>query len=148
MNPFVHSDSSHPYIKKSRIRTGDIYFLSYAKPESKYYETFVPLVNGIIHVVCKILRNIIASAAEAEVGTLFVNAQDVAPIRTTLIEMNHLQPITTIQVENSTAVVIANKEIKHRMYKAMDTRFYWIQCRIKQDQFIIHWKPGKDKLGE
>ena len=69
-------------------------------------------MNGIIHVVCKILRNSMASAAEAELVFLFVNAQDVATIMTTFIEMNHPQPTTMIQVENPTAVVIANGAIK------------------------------------
>ena len=42
-------------------------------------------MNGIIHVVCKILWNVVASSPEAELGLLFVNAQDTAPTRTTLI---------------------------------------------------------------
>ena len=54
-----------------------------------YYKTFVPLMNGIIHVVCKILRDLMASAAEAELVSLFDNDQDVAPISNTLFEINH-----------------------------------------------------------
>ena len=49
-----------------------------------------------------------ASATEAELGTIFVNGQDVVPIRTTLHEMNHPQPPTHIQVDNVTAVEITN----------------------------------------
>ena len=52
------------------------------------------------------------SAAEAEYGALFLNGQAAAPNRTTLIEMHHPQPPTPIQVDNSIAVVIANKSIK------------------------------------
>ena len=33
------------------------------------------------------------------------------------------------------------------MSKAMGMLFYWICCRIKQDQFIVYWNPGKDNLG-
>ena len=73
--------------------------------------------------------------------------QDAEPIRTTLVEMNHPQPPTPIQVENSTAVGISNKAIKQRMSKAMDIRFYRIWYRIKQEQFIVYWNPGKDNLG-
>ena len=61
-------------ITKARSRAGVIHFLSDAKPESSDYKTFVPLMNGIIHVVCKILWNAMASTAEAELGFLFVNA--------------------------------------------------------------------------
>ena len=79
--------------------------------------------------MCKILRNIMASAAEAEYGSLLLNGQAALPIRTTLIEMNHTHPPTLIQVDNSTSVGIANKSIKKRS-KAMDIRFHWIHDRI------------------
>ena len=54
--------------------------------------------------MCKILRNIMASAAEAEYGALFLNGKAAVPIRTPLIEMHHPQPPTPIQVEIPTAV--------------------------------------------
>ena len=59
---YVHSYASYLFIKKPRIRSGGIHFLSDSKPNSNYYKTFVPLVNGIIHVVYKILWNVMASA--------------------------------------------------------------------------------------
>ena len=71
---YVHSDASYLSITKARSRSGGIHFLSDAKPESSDYKTFVPLMNGIIHVVYKILRNFMASAVEAELGSLIVNA--------------------------------------------------------------------------
>ena len=49
-----------------------------------------------------------ASAAEAELGSIFVNAQDAALIRTTLIDTNHQKPTTLIKLDNSTPVGIAN----------------------------------------
>ena len=103
-------------------------------------------MNGIIHVVCKILKNFMASFAEAELVFLFFNAQYAAPISTTLIEMNHSQPQTLIQVENFTAAIIATDATKQRMPKSTDMWLYWIWCRMKQDQFSIYWKPGKDNL--
>ena len=69
-------------------------------------------MNRIIHVVYKILQNFMASAAEAELGSLFFNDKYAAPIWTKLIEMNHPQPPTPIQVENYTSVVIYNEAIK------------------------------------
>ena len=53
--------------------------------------------------------NIMASADEAEYGTLFVNVQTAGPILTTLAEMAWKQGPTAIQVDNSTAVGIAIK---------------------------------------
>ena len=53
-------------------------------------------MNGIIHVLCKILRNVMASAEEAGLDLLFVNTQDAAPIRTRLIQMIHSPTQTSI----------------------------------------------------
>ena len=59
-----------------------------------------PTLNEIVYVVNKILRNIMASAAEAELGALFLKCQDSVPIRITLEEMGHAQPPTPVQVDN------------------------------------------------
>ena len=83
----------------------------------------MPTTNGILLVVCKIMRNIMTSAAEAKYGTIFVNTQIDVPIRTTLSEMVWKQGPTAIQVDNSTAVSIATKEFLQNKSKAMDMRF-------------------------
>ena len=44
----------------------------------------MPTNNGILLAVCKIIHNIMASAADAEYGTIFINAQTAVPIHTTL----------------------------------------------------------------
>ena len=77
------------------------------------------------------MRNIMASAAEAEYGTIFVNAQTAVPIRTTISEMGWKQGPTAIQVDNYTSVGITTKEFRQKKSKAMDMRFYWINNRIK-----------------
>ena len=89
-----------------------------------------------------------ASETEAEYGAMFLNDQAAVPIRTTLIEMHHPHPPTPIQVDNSTAVGIANKSIKQKRSKAMDTRFHWIHDRILQEHFHVFWKPGPTNLGD
>ena len=83
-----------------------------------------------------------ASAAEAELGALFLNCQEAVPIRITLEEMGHTQRPTPVQVDNSTVLGIATGTIKQRKSKAMDMRFYWIRDRKNQKQFNIYWKPG------
>ena len=82
-----------------------------------------------------------SSAAEAELGALFINAKEAVPILTTLIEMNWPQPTIPIQVDNSIGVGIANRTIKQKMSKTMDMRFYWVIDRIKQGQFRILQNP-------
>ena len=80
-----------------------------------------------------------ASAAEAEYFALFLNGQANVPIWTT-------EPPIPIQVDNATAVGIANKIIKKNVSKSIDMRFHWIQYRILQRHFNVFWKPGPTNL--
>jgi hypothetical protein len=88
------------------------------------------------------------SAAEAEIGASYVNGQEAIPLRTALEELGHPQPPTPMQVDNTTAVGFANDTIKQKRSKAIDMRFYWIQDRARQGQFLIYWRPGSQNLGD
>ena len=107
-----------------------------------------PPNNGAIHTTCNILKNVMASAAEAETAALFHNTQHGAMIRTILEEMGHPQPPTPVQTDNSTAVGLANGTIRQRKSKAMDMRFYWVQDRVKQGQFLVYWNKGSTNRGD
>ena len=94
------------------------------------------------------MHNIMASAAEAEYGTIFINAQTLVPIHTNLSEMGWTQGPTAIRVGNSAAVRIATKEFRQKKSKAMDMQFYWINYRIEQGQFRVLWRPIPENLGD
>ena len=76
-----------------------------------------------------------ASAAEAEVGALFANAQLAAPLRVTLEELGHPQPATPMKTDNSAANGILNGTVKQQRSKAIDMRFCWLKDRAEQGQF-------------
>ena len=97
---WVHSDAYYLSFPKARSRSGGMKFLCDKPPSPNNPANFEPTLNGIVYVVCKILCNIIASAAEAELGALFLNCQEAVPTRITLKEMGHPQPTTPVQVEN------------------------------------------------
>ena len=120
----IHSDASYLSVSQARIRASGVHFLSEVPPNPNNTEYFLPTVNGILLVMCKIMRKIMASSAEAEYGTIFVNAQKAVPIRTTITKMGWKQGSTAIQVENSTAVGITTKEFLQKKSKAIDMRFY------------------------
>jgi hypothetical protein len=136
----VHSDASYLSETKARSRVGGYFFLGNG--------TVNPPLNGAIHVVCQILPNVMASAAEAEVGGLFVNGQTACPLRTTLEELGHPQPPTIIVTDNACAQGIANETVKQKRSKAIDMRFYWIRDRVKQNQFEIVWQKGSENLAD
>jgi hypothetical protein len=102
----VHSDASYLSKSKARSCAGGIFFLS--SFPSTAANAPPPKFNGAIHIVSSIMRNVLSSATEAEVGACFHNAQDACPLRVTLKEMNWPQPPTPIQVDNSCAHGIIN----------------------------------------
>jgi hypothetical protein len=85
------------------------------------------LTNGSILIIIKILKHIMSSEAEAEIGSVFLNAKEATILRTTLEEeMGHSQPPTQLQTDNTTAMGNSNDTTKHRYTRAMDMRFYWV----------------------
>ena len=63
---------------------------------------------------CSILKNVAASAAEDELGALFLNAKEAKILRLTLEELGYPQPPTKIHVDNTTATGIVNNTIKRQ----------------------------------
>ena len=133
----LHSDASYLSEPGARSRAGGYFFLSdTASPKT------TPPFNGAVFVLSNIMKNVMASAAEAELGALFFNAREAIPIRNTLREMGHPQPPTPITTDNACAAGIANDTVKQKRSKAIDMRFYWIRDRVKQGQFCVRWAPG------
>ena len=48
------------------------------------------------------IKAVMSSAAEAELGALYMNAKTAVPIQKTLEEMGHKRPLTPMQTDNST----------------------------------------------
>ena len=100
-------------------------------------------MNGAVHVLCKVMKEVLSSASEAEFGALFHNGKDACPIRNTLLALGHKQPATPIVTDNSTACGIATDTITQKRSKAIDMRFYWIRDRVRQGQFVVYWRRGE-----
>jgi hypothetical protein len=75
-------------------------------------------------IVSKVLKHVISSAAESEIGAVFINAKEGAVLRTTLEELGHRQPQAPMETDNTTATGYGNGTIKQKRTKAMDMRFY------------------------
>ena len=68
----------------------------------------MPLGNDPIHVKCRIMRNVMASSTEAELGGLFENCQKLTSMRNALVEMGHSQPQKPVETENAASNRIVN----------------------------------------
>ncbi|MBM5801495.1 MAG: hypothetical protein FJ077_11840 [Cyanobacteria bacterium K_DeepCast_35m_m2_023] len=131
----VHSDAGYCNEKKSRSRAGGHFFLSNGDDNSPN--------NGAVLTIATIIKAVMSSAAEAELGALYLNAKEAIFLRQILTEMGHPQPRTPIQTDNSTAAGVVNSTIQPKRTKAMDMRFHWLRDREAQGQFKIYWRPGK-----
>jgi hypothetical protein len=136
----IHSDASYLSEPKARSRAGGHFFLSDGTDEAPN--------NGAILNISQIIKSVMSSAAEAELGALYINAREAVPCRTLLHEMGHQQPPTPIQTDNSTALGVVTNNILPRRTKAMDMRFWWLRDRDEQEQFRYFWRPGTTNRGD
>jgi hypothetical protein len=113
----IHSDASYLSVSNARSRLGGLFFLGNTSPEQD-------MLNGSILNVAVVIKNVVASAAESEVGACFHNAQSGALLRVTLTELGHTQPLTLLRTDNSTAFGILNETIKQKQSKAMDMGYH------------------------
>jgi hypothetical protein len=104
--------------------------------------------NGSMLTLSTILRMVVASAAEAEIGALFFNSKEGVNIRNILKEMGHPQLDMPMQTDNTAAHGILHGMCKQQRSKAIDMRFYWVRDRAQQGQFDIGWGPSAQNLGD
>jgi hypothetical protein len=137
----IHSDASCLSVYNARSRLGGLLFLGSRSLEQ---DTF----NGSILNVEAVFKNVVASTAESEAGACFHNAQSGAPFRVTLTELGHTQTPTPLRTDSSTVFGIVNKTIKQKRSKEMDMRYHWLTDRVRQTQFDVYWRPGRENLGD
>ena len=76
-----HSDASYLSKTKARTRVGGHFFMSDNSAN--------PPNNGAVITVPQVIKAVMSTAAEAEVGALFINCREAIPARHTLEEMGH-----------------------------------------------------------
>jgi hypothetical protein len=89
-----------------------------------------------------------SSAAEAEIGALYLNAREAIYLRQILVEMGHPQPPTPIQTDNTSAEGLVNHKIQPKQSKAMDMCFHWLRDCEQREQFCFYWRPGGGNLAD
>ncbi len=135
----IHSDASYLSAHRACSRAGGYFFLG----SFPVYGDPIKL-NGAIHITCTILKLIVASAAEAELGALFLNAQEAKVLQLTLLELDHPQPPTPIHIDNTITVGIINNTIKCQCFSAMEMRYFWLLDGKTQKYFKFYYQPGQE----
>jgi hypothetical protein len=63
----------------------------------------IPTNKGVVLNIFQIIKAVMLSAAEAELGAFFINVKMAVSMQQTLKELGHPQPHTPIQTDNSKA---------------------------------------------
>ena len=98
--------------------------------------------------IAHIIKHVMSSATEAELGALYIMAREAVYIRIVLEELGYQQPLTPMQTDNAMAEAVINAKIQPKQTKVMDTSFHWLRCRECQQQFRFYWRPGKTKFAD
>jgi hypothetical protein len=76
----IHSDASYLSEREAKSRAGGLFYMgSNTKTNKK-------LTNGAFLIISKVLKHVMSSVAEAEIGAVFINAKEGAVLCTTLEE--------------------------------------------------------------
>jgi hypothetical protein len=128
----IQSDALYLSENEAKSRAGGFFYMG---RDTKIHKK---LTNEAILIISKVLKHVMSSAAEAEIGVVFINAKEGAVLHTTLEELGHPHPPTPMETDNTTATGYSNGTTKQKRTKAMDMRFYWIKDRVKQGQFNVY----------
>ena len=139
----AHSNASFHSASRARFHSGGYFFLGNVPKDDKPIK-----LKGAIYILCTILKLVAASAAEAELGALFLNAQEAKIMCLTLKELSHPQPPTPIHIDNSTCMGIVNNTQKRTRSCAMENKYFWLLDGDAQGQFKFHLHPGQKNLGD
>ena len=95
----------------------------------------MPRWDGPVLNLAQIVKFVMSSASEADLGALFITAQEMVAMKNTLEEMKWPQSKSPIQTDNSAAAVVVNNNIFPRKLKTMDRRLHWLRCKEAQGRF-------------
>jgi hypothetical protein len=115
----VRSDASYLSEANVRSRACGHFFMGWPPTDGNPIK-----LSRAFFTLCAILLFVVASAAKAEPGALFLNCKKRMIFRLTLEELGHPQPKTPINCDNATAVGIANNTVKRQQSCSMEMQYF------------------------
>ena len=135
----VDSDAAYLVLPNARSRIAGYYYFS---------DIGATYHNAPFLILCKTLKHVVTSAAEAETGGLFLNAQEIISLRYILTALGHPQPPTPLKTDNSTTNGYVHNNIKIKKAKAWDMRFNWLREKVAQNNLRIFWASGTENFAD
>jgi hypothetical protein len=113
----IHSNVSYLSKSNAHSRACGHFFMGWSPKDGDPIK-----LNGAFLTLCTILRFVVALAAEAELGALFLNCKEGIIFFLTLEELGHPQLWTPVHYDNATTVGITTNTIKWQQSRLMEMR--------------------------
>ena len=139
----IHSDVSYLSEPGGKSRAAGHFFLGWLPRDGDPIR-----LNGAFFTLSTILKFVAASAAEAELGALFLNTREGRVFRLALEELGHPQPPTPIHCDNATAAGIVNGTIRRQRSRMFEMRYFYACDQVDKGYFSVYWHPGAENLGD
>ena len=94
-----------------------------------------PENNGAALTIVQIIKNVMTSSADAEIGALYINSQQEIPAQTTAEGMGHKKPPIPTQTDNTTAFGFVTKNLQTKATKSTDMKHWFMHDRQDRNQF-------------
>ena len=118
----AHRDASYLTEPKVRSGSGEHFFMSNNAAN--------PANSGALLNISQIIKNLMTSAADAEIRALFINLRQAIPAQTTVEEMGHTLPPTPIQTDNTTSLFFVMKNLQPKATNSTDMQ-HWFMCDLQ-----------------
>ena len=136
----IHSNALYLNEPKARSHAGGHFFMSKS-------EEF-PSNNGAVLNVAMLIKNVMSSRAEEELGVMFINAKQAVHLQRMLEELRHPQPPTSIQTDSTMTQGVVMNKILPKVTKSMDVQLHWLRNREFREQFCSYWRSGTKNFGD
>jgi hypothetical protein len=127
----VHSDASYLSEFNACSRACGHFFMGWSPTNGDPVK-----LNGAFFTLCMILCFVVASAAEAKLGALFLNCKEGMIFCLMLEEHGHSQPKTHVHCNNATAAGITNNTVKCQRSCSMKMQYFWVCDKVAQHAMI------------
>jgi hypothetical protein len=114
----IHLDASYLSESGAQSRACGHFFMGWMPKNGKPIKVY-----GAFYTSSSIMRFVVASAAEAELGALFHNCQTRMIFQQTLKDLGHPQPKMPVHCDNATAVGIDGNTVKRQRSQSMEMQF-------------------------
>jgi hypothetical protein len=136
------TDAAYLVLPNARSRYAGNYILSDTPPPAPAIPN--PKPNGAILTICKTIRGVMTSAAEAETAGVYGNGQEIIAIRISLQALGHSQLATPLKTDNSTSHSFVHANIKQRRSKTWDMKWNWLRDKATHEQLRMYWAKGTE----